>query len=48
MKQILALGAVLGTLAALRAVSRRLATHRTPLPSVTTRVHTRVTRINQP
>ncbi|GAA4091419.1 hypothetical protein ACFFOS_08835 [Nocardioides kongjuensis] len=48
MKPLLVLGALIAGAAALRAASRRLASHQTVLPALTTKVNTRVTRINQP
>lgn len=48
MKPFLAVGALIAGLAGLRAVSRRLASHQAVLPALTTKVNTRVTRINQP
>ncbi|WGX95056.1 hypothetical protein [Nocardioides sp. L-11A] len=48
MKPFLALGALVAGLACLRVASRRLASHQTVLPAISTRINTRVTRINQP
>ncbi|MDH2414376.1 hypothetical protein [Nocardioides sp. CER19] len=47
MTKILSLLALALAVAALKEASRRLATHQAVLPELTTKVNTRVTRINQ-
>jgi hypothetical protein len=47
MSKLIGLSILALALAALGAASRRIATHQAVLPELTTKVNTRVTRINQ-